>query len=175
MTAQQQAFDAKVEQKINAMMPYLVKMSGGDPDLIQEASIGIWEAMSKAPDATDGYYRNKAKWTIIGNIRGVGRSVDIPKAYPRKTPITIVHHDAELSQAVLADWRRLSLDEWVIQKMDFRRFLDTLSTSEYGYVHLKTIEGMADAEVSKRMDISLEWVRAMKKAIRNKIEDFYTV
>ncbi len=183
MTAQQQAFDVKVEQKINAMMPYLVKMSGGDEDLIQEGRIGIWEAMSKEPDAPNTYHRTKAKWNILGRINGVGKSVDIPKkAYKRKWPISIVHYDArpdntnvELAQAVLADRRRVLMDDWVIQKVDFWRFLDSLSTSEFGYIHLKMVEGMPDSEAADRMDISLVWLRAMKKAIRNKVEDFYSV
>ena len=182
MTAQQQAFDARVEEKIEKMMPYLVKLSGGDPDLVQEGRIGIWEAMSKEPDASDVYHRTKAKWNILQQINGVGKSVDIPKkAYKRKWPISIDHYDAghdenaDLHQSLLADRRRVPLDEWVIQKVDFRKFLDTLTTSEYGYIHLKMMEGMPDAGAADRMDISLQRLRQMKKAIRIKVEDFYEV
>ena len=41
----QQSFDAMVEDKINILMPYLVKTARGDEDLIQEGAIGIWESM----------------------------------------------------------------------------------------------------------------------------------
>ena len=48
---QQQAFDAKVEQKINALMPYLKKLSGGNEDLIQEGAIGTWQSMMNDTEA----------------------------------------------------------------------------------------------------------------------------
>ena len=67
------------------------------------------------------------------------------------------------------------MDEWVIQKMDFNRFLDLLSTSEFGYVHLKMVEGMPDVEIAKRMDTSITWLQQMKKAIRRKVEDYFEV
>ena len=45
----QQSFDAMVEDKINTLMPYLVKTARGDEDLIQEGAIGIWESMKEQP------------------------------------------------------------------------------------------------------------------------------
>ncbi len=114
-TSQNQAFDAKFEEKLNTLMPYIRKLSGGDADLIQEGRIGVWESMKNEPEATRGisnrYYRNKAKWNILNQVKGVGRSVDIPKAYPRKSgPISIIHYDAipdnadaQLSEAILPD------------------------------------------------------------------------
>lgn len=175
MTAQQQAFDARVEQKISKMMPYIVKMSGGDPDLIQEGRIGIWEAMSKAPEASDTYHRTKAKWNILGQINGVGKSVDIPKkAYKRKWHIGIVHYDAELSQAVLADRRRVSIDEYVISKVDFEKFINNLYSTEAEYVRCKVVEELPDSAVSTRLGISVEKIRFLKKILRGKIEAFFT-
>jgi len=185
MTTEQQAFDAKVEHKIKAMMPYIVKVAGGDPDLIQEGAIGVWESMLNEPAGStkdfNQYYRNKAKWNILNHANGVGKSVDIPKVYKRKWPISIVHYDAghsedpELNQAMLADRRRVPLDEWVIQKIDFRGFLDSLTTMEYGYLHLKMVEGLIDKDASKRMDVSVDRVQEIKKAIRAKVEDFFNL
>jgi DNA-directed RNA polymerase specialized sigma24 family protein len=40
-----QTFDAMFEDKLNTLMPYLVKTTRGDEDLIQEVAIGIWESM----------------------------------------------------------------------------------------------------------------------------------
>jgi len=171
MTAQ--AFDTQVEQKINEMMPYLIKTANGDEDLIQEGRIGIWEAMSKEPNAQDAYHRTKAKWNIQSVARGVGKSVDIPKWYKRKTLITIVHYDAELTQAILADRRRLPLEEYVISKMDFERFIATLYSTEAEYVRCKIVEEVPDSEVSDRLDISLVRLREMKKALRLKVEAFF--
>jgi hypothetical protein len=47
----QQALEARFEDKINTLMPYLVKTSGGDEDLIQDGAIGIWESMKEQPYA----------------------------------------------------------------------------------------------------------------------------
>jgi DNA-directed RNA polymerase specialized sigma24 family protein len=174
MTAQQQAFDAKVEQKINEMMPYLIKTARGDEDLIQEGAIGIWESMMKDPEAPAKYYATKAKWEIQSVARGVGKSVDIPKWYKRKTPIHIVNYDAELSQAVLADRRRISLDEYVISKIDFERFIATLYSTEAEYVRCKLVDEVPDSEASDRLNISLVKLREMKKALRLKVEAFFT-
>ena len=181
MTAQQQAFDTKVEQKINEMMPYLIKTANGDEDLIQEGCIGIWQSMMKKPEASDKYYANKAKWNIQSVARGVGKSVDIPKWYKRKNPVTIVHYDAsphnsdtELSQAILPDRKKLPLDDYVINKMDSERFIATLYSTEAEYVRCKIVEELPDSAVSTRLGISVEKIRFMKKVLRGKIEAFFT-
>jgi hypothetical protein len=56
----QQSFDAMVEDKINTLMPYLVKTASGDEDLIQEGAIGIWESMKEQPYAANKYPRARA-------------------------------------------------------------------------------------------------------------------
>jgi len=173
MTAQQQAFDARVEQKINDMMPYLIKTANGDEDLIQEGAIGIWKSMMNDPQAPDGYYATKAKWSIQSVARGVGKSVDIPKWYKRKTPIHIVHYDTELNQAILANRTNVSLDDYVIGKVDFEHFINSLSSSEASYVRYKLVDEIPDSEASDRLDISLVKLREMKKALRLKVEAFY--
>ena len=180
MTAQQ-SFDAMVEDKINTLMPYLVKTAGGDEDLIQEGAIGIWESMKEQPYAANKFHATKAKWSIISVARGVGKSVDIPKQYPRKFPITIIHYDAipdnadaDLSQAILTDRNSLPLDEMVIQKMDFERFINTLTTTEERYVHLKMIDELPDAKAAAALSMSVEKLHAMKAALRSKIEEHFT-
>ena len=179
MTTQQQAFDAKVEQKINKMMPYLIKTANGDEDLLQEGAIGIWESMQKKPDASDVYYANKAKWNIKSVARGVGKSVDIPKWHKRKVPISIVHYDtaknadAVFSLAILADRKRLPLDDYVINKIDFEHFIATLYSTEAEYIRCKVVEELPDCEISKRLDISVEKIRFMRKSLRWKIVDFF--
>jgi hypothetical protein len=175
MTTQNQAFDAQVKQKINEMMPYLIKTANGDEDLIQEGAIGIWESMMKDPEAPNRFYATKAKWNIKTVARGVGKSVDIPKWHKRKTPITIIHHDAELSQAVLADRRRIPLDDYVINKMDFEWFINNLYSTEAEYIRCKVVEELPDCEISNRLDITVEHIRFMKKGLRDKIEGFFGI
>jgi hypothetical protein len=60
----QHMFDAMFEEKLNTLMPYLVKTTRGDEDLIQEGAIGIWESMKKVPYAVNKYHATKAKWNI---------------------------------------------------------------------------------------------------------------
>ena len=90
--------------------------------------------------------------------------MDIPKRalQAEMAHQSIDHYDAghdenaDLHQALLADRRRVS--SWTngsFRRSIFRRFLDMLTTSEYGYIHLKMMEGMPDARrLSDRMDIS---------------------
>ena len=180
MTAQQ-SFDAMVEDKINTLMPYLVKTARGDEDLIQEGAIGIWESMKEQPYAANKYHTTKAKWNIVNVSRGVGRSVDIPKRYPRKFPITLVHYDAipdnadaDLSQAMLTDKNGLPLDEVVIRKMDFERFVTTLTTTEERYIRYKMVDELPDRTAAAALSMSVEKLHAMKTTLRGKIEDHFT-
>ena len=177
----QQSFDAMVEDKINTLMPYLVKTARGDEDLIQEGAIGIWESMKERPYAANKYHTTKAKWNIINVSRGVGRSVDIPKRYQRKVQITLVHYDAipdnadaDLSQAMLTDKNGLPLDEVVIRKMDFERFINTLTTTEERYIRYKMVDELPDRTAAAALSMSVEKLHAMKTTLRGKIEDHFT-
>ena len=177
----QQTLDTMVEDKINALMPYLVKTTRGDEDLIQEGAIGIWESMKEQPYAVNKYHTTKAKWSIISVSRGVGRSVDIPKRYERKVQITLVHYDAisdnadaDLSQAMLTDRNCLPLDEVVIQKMDFERFINTLTTTEERYIRFKMVDELPDRVAAAALSMSVERLHAMKATLRGKIEDHFT-
>jgi DNA-directed RNA polymerase specialized sigma24 family protein len=179
MTAQQ-TFDAMVEDKINTLMPYLVRTAKGDDDLIQEGAIGIWESMKEQPYAANKFHTTKAKWNIVNVARGVGRSVDIPKQYPRKFPIILVHYDAmpenadaDLSQAMLTDKNGLPLDEVVIRKMDFERFINTLTTTEERYVRFKMVDELPDRMAADALSMSLEKLHAMKTMLRGKVEDHF--
>jgi DNA-directed RNA polymerase specialized sigma24 family protein len=178
----QQTFDAMFEDKLNTLMPYLVKTARGDEDLIQEGAIGIWESMKKVPYAVNKYHTTKAKWNIVNVSRGVGRSVDIPKRYERKVQITLVHYDAipdnadaDLSQAMLTDKNGLPLDEVVIRKMDFERFINTLTTTEERYIQFKIVDEMPDRTAAAALSMSVERLHSIKAALRGKIEDHFTV
>jgi DNA-directed RNA polymerase specialized sigma24 family protein len=177
----QQTFDAMVEDKINTLMPYLVKTARGDEDLIQEGAIGIWESMKKVPYAVNKYHATKAKWNIVNVVRGVGRSVDIPKRYERKVQIALVHYDAipdnadaDLSQAMLTDKSGLPLDEVVIRKMDFERFINTLTTTEERYIRYKMVDELPDRTAAAALSMSVEKLHALKTTLRGKIVDHFT-
>jgi DNA-directed RNA polymerase specialized sigma24 family protein len=177
----QRTFDAMFEDKLNTLMPYLVKTASGDEDLIQEGAIGIWESMKSFPNAAYKYHATKAKWSIINVWRGVGRSVDIPKRYERKVKITLVHYDAipdnadaDLSQAMLTDKNGLPLDEVVFRKMDFERFINSLTTTEERYIRYKMVDELPDRTAAAALSMSVEKLHAMKTTLRGKIEDHFT-
>ena len=177
----QQTFNTMFENKLNTLMPYLVKTARGDEDLIQEGAIGIWESMRSCAYAANKYHTTKAKWNIVNVARGVGRSVDIPKQYPRKFPIALVHYDAipdsadaDLSQAMLTDKNGLPLDEVVIRKMDFERFINTLTTTEERYVRYKMVDELPDRTAAAALSMSVEKLHAMKATLRRKIEGHFT-
>ena len=177
----QQTFDAMFEEKLKTLMPYLAHTARGDEDLIQEGAIGIWESMKEQPYAAYKYHTTKAKWNIVNVARGVGRSVDIPKRYERKVKITLVHYDtipdnadADLSQAMLTDKSGLPLDEVVIRKMDFERFIATLTTTEERYIRFKMVNELPDRTAAAALSMSVEKLHAMKTTLRRKIEGHFT-
>jgi hypothetical protein len=182
MTTTQEAFDAKFEGKLKELTPYLVMTAGGDEDLFQEGAIGVLLSMREEPEAYNKYYKKKARWNILTQARGIGKSVDIRKSYKRKNPIELVHYDAvpetadaELSQAILGDRKRLPLDEYVINKVDLEGFVESLSLQEAEYVRMKLVYEMFDWEVAKEVDMSVPMVKAIKKGLRGKIEDYFSV
>ena len=182
MTTTHEEFDAKFEKKLEELTPYLVMTAGGDEDLIQEGAIGVLLSMREVPEAYNTFYKKKARWSILTQARGVGRSVDIPKSYQRKNPIQLIHYDAipenadaGLSQAILGDRKHLPLDEYVLNKVDFDRFIDTLSSQEADYIRLKMVEDLYDWEVADWMDMSVPKVKAVKKSLRGKIEDYFGI
>jgi hypothetical protein len=137
--------------------------------------------MREQPNAATKYHATKAKWSIISVARGVGKSVDIPKQYPRKHPITIVHYDAipdnaeaDLSQAILTDRNSLPLDEMVIRKMDLEQFVATLTTTEERYVRFKMVDEMPDAKAAAALSMSLDRLHTLKATLRGKIEDHFS-
>ena len=149
MTAQQ-AFEARVEDTIKSMRPYLAKVAEGDEDLIQEGAIGIWEAMKRSkPEAGDGLLQAaRPSGTSETLARGVGKSLDIPKWHERKTPASTwfvsMHHRKAMRRASSPrrSWptgQGLPMDEYVIDKVDFERFLATLTMREAGYLFLKLV------------------------------------
>jgi FixJ family two-component response regulator len=99
----------------------------------------------------------------------------------RKFPITIVHYDAipdnaaaDLAQAILADRNSLPLDEMVIRKMDYERFINTLTTTEERYIRFKVVDELPDRVVADALAMSVEKLQAMKAALRRKIKDHFT-
>lgn len=172
-----QKFNTTYENKFKSLRPFLRRTARGNEDLIQEGAISILKSLKRIPDAPNKYLRTGVRWSILNQINGVGKSVDIPKRYNRQFPITIVHYDAipdnsdaELSQAILTDRNRLPLDEMVIQKLDFEHFINNLSGPEAKYIHMKVVDELLDKEIAIKLGKTKSQVKYLKRKLRAKIE-----
>jgi len=84
-----QKFNTTYENKFKSLRPFLRHTARGDEDLIQEGAISILESLKRIPDAPNKYLRTGVRWSILNQVNGVGKSVDIPKRYNRQFPITM--------------------------------------------------------------------------------------
>jgi DNA-directed RNA polymerase specialized sigma24 family protein len=173
------AFERKCKSRLHAMMPYLVKVAERDQDLIQEGAIGVWESLKEYPNAANKYLATKARWSIANVTRGRGVSVDVARRYKRKFPVSVLHYDnlpddddGDLGQAILADRNALPLDEMVIWKVDFERFLNTLGPAEAEYIRYKVVDDATDKAIAAKLSVSVEKLHTMKTALREKIADY---
>ena len=66
------------------------------------------------------------------------------------------------------------MDEVVIRKVDFERFVATLTTTEERYVRYKMIDEMPDRTAAAALSMSVEKLHALKMTLRGKIEDHFT-
>jgi DNA-directed RNA polymerase specialized sigma24 family protein len=177
----QQAINTMFQNRLHTMMPYLLKTARRNEDLIQEGAIGIWESLKKYPNAANKYLATKARWTIANVTRGVGVSVDVPRRYKRKFPVSVLHYDnlpddadGRLAQAILADRSGLPVDEAVIWKVDFERFLNTLAPAEAEYIRYKVVDDATDKAAAANLSMSIEKLYAMRAALREKIRAHFS-
>ena len=75
---------------------------------------------------------------------------------------------------MLTDKNSLPLDEVVIRKMDFERFVATLTTTEERYVQFKMVDELPDRLAADALSMSVEKLHAMKTTLHRKIEDHFT-
>jgi len=164
-----QKFDTTYENKFKSLRAFLRRTARGNEDLIQEGAISILKSLKRIPDAPNKHLRTGARWSILNQVNGVGKSVDIHKRYNRQFPITIVHYDAipdnsdaEVSQAVLTDRNRLPLDEMVIRKLNFEHFINNLSGPKAKYIHMKVVDELLDREIAVKLGKTKSQVNYLK-------------
>jgi hypothetical protein len=75
---------------------------------------------------------------------------------------------------MLTDKSGLPLDEVVIRKMDFERFINSLTTTEERYVQYKMVDELPDRTAAAALSMSVENLHAMKTTLRRKIEGHFT-
>jgi len=72
---------------------------------------------------------------------------------------------------MLTDRNGLPLDEVVIRKLDFERFIANLTTTEERYVRFKMVDELPDrTAAAAALSMSVERLHAIKVALRGKIE-----
>jgi hypothetical protein len=137
------------EKRLPTMKSHINYYSEGKEDLKQEGMLGIWESLRKDPGGTDRFLKNNSRWKMIMSIKK-GKSIDSLKSASLKNqrlrPVEIIRTDAvaeEVKEFILED-RSLPVDEKVIGKMAFERFVDSLNNLEKRFVLSKLREELRD-------------------------------
>ena len=135
------------EQRLKGgILSHLKYYATGD-DLTQEGMLGMWKSLKKDPKCKDRFIKNNIRWSIFQSLKK-GKSVDAKKMKKeRQRPIEIIRTDAvaeEVSEYILEDNWTLPVDEKVIGKMAFERFVDSLNNLEKRFVLSKLREELRD-------------------------------
>jgi len=101
-----------------------------------------------------------------------GRSVD-NGFYKRKNLKVIRYNQLPSDDGILAaaifNGDKDPVDEQAIFRIDLARFLEKLSQNERSFIRFKTIDGLSDVCIKRRLGISFETLRTMKTNIRKQI------
>ena len=138
------------EDRLPSLKSHIAYYSEGNQDLKQEGMLGIWESLRKDPGGTDRFLKNNSRWKMVMSIKK-GKSIDSLKTTSLKNqrlrPIEIIRTDAvaaEVGEYILEDNWTLPVDEKVIGKMAFERFVDSLSNLEKRFILSKLREELRD-------------------------------
>jgi hypothetical protein len=154
------------EERLPSIMPAIVLNGCHDEDHIQEGLLGMWVALKKDPSGTNRFLKNNALWNMVARARR-GKSVDYPaKSFQRrKFSIKIVNADAfstDVSDAILED-RSVPVDEKVIAKISWERFIKSLGRLEKRFVKAKLKDGLTTPQVCQKLSIKPEDYYATRK------------
>ncbi len=109
---------------------------------------------------------------MVSSLRK-GKSVDTG-FYKRKN-LKIIHYDQlPLADGIIAEAVSSNgkdpVDEQAIFRVDLERFFDRLTPNETLYVRYKTMDGMPDVSIRKKLQITFPQLYEMKRNIRAQIE-----
>lgn len=165
-----EALDRLYTERINSLAPYIRFQAGADDDLVQEGNIGVYQALKKNLSATDRYLKNKAKWQMIDSTRR-GRCICRRNGYGRKSPLEIIHY-VQLAFTTILEDRRLPLDDLVISKVCFDNLLAVSTEHEKRFIRYK-LEEWSDTRIMKKLKLSWQRLKEMKREIRFKFDQAY--
>ena len=135
------------ETRLPSMRSHINYNSEGKEDLKQEGMLGMWKSLKKDPACKDRFLKNGIHWNMLQFSRK-GKSIDSDiKSFNRRIlDIEIVKTDGleqEVADFILQD-KALPVDEVVIGKMAFERFLDSLNNLEKRFVLSKLREELRE-------------------------------
>jgi len=166
-----QALHNTYTQKLSDIEHIISIESNGNDDLKQEGLIGAYKALNTDPHANNRFMLNKAKRSMVSFLRK-GRSVD-NGFYKRKNLKVIRYNQLPSDDGILAaaifNGDKDPVDEQAIFRIDLARFLEKLSQNERSFIRFKTIDGLSDVCIKRRLGISFETLRTMKTNIRKQI------
>ena len=146
--------------------------SSGNADLRQEGLFGAYQALSIDPHGSKGFLLNKAQWEMVESWRK-GKSVD--NGFYKRKDLKIVRYqhlpfeDGIFAEAVSSNGKD-PVDEQAIFRVDLERFFDRLTSNETLYIRYKTMDGLPDVLIRKRLKITFPQLWEIKRNIRTQIE-----
>ena len=114
---------------------------------------------------------------MVSSLRK-GKSVDTG-FYKRKN-LKIIHYDhlpladGIFPEAVSSNGKE-SVDEQAIFLVDLESFFDRLTPNETLHIRYKTMDGLSDVRIRKRLQITFPQLYEMKRNIRNQIKVAFAV
>ena len=162
------------ERRLPEIIPWIVYNSQGSDDMIQEGLLGMWAALKKDPAATNRFLKNNSYWQMIRTARR-GRSVDYPSQsfQRRKFPIKIVNtsvFNREVADYILED--RIAVDEKVIAKISWERFIKSLSRLERRLVKAK-LNDLTTKQLCQRLSITYDKYLLIRKMTLAKFKEAF--
>jgi DNA-directed RNA polymerase specialized sigma24 family protein len=145
--------------------------SADDLDMKQEGLLAAYLALRSRPTATDRYLLNKSQWEMVDSVRK-GKSVD--NGFYKRKDLKIIHYDQLSSgegvfSAVFGEYAHEPVDEQAIFRISLERHFHRLSGKETLCIRYKTMDGMSDVSIRKRLGITFTQLYQIKRNIRRQI------
>jgi hypothetical protein len=167
-----QTMEALYNERLKNIEHIIDIQSADDPDMKQEGLLGAYLALRSQPTATDRYLLNKSQWEMVDSVRK-GKSVD--NGFYKRKDLKIIHYDQLPSgegvfSAVFGEYAHEPVDEQAIFRISLERLFHRLSGNETLYIRYKTMDGMSDVSIRKRLQITFTQLYEIKRNIRRQIE-----
>jgi hypothetical protein len=109
---------------------------------------------------------------MVSSLRK-GKSVD--NGFYKRKNLKVIHYDhLPLADGVFAEAVSSNgkdpVDEQAIFRVDLERFFDRLTTNENLHIRYKTMDGLSDVSIRKRLQITFPQLYEIKRNIRTQIE-----